>query len=105
MRAPSRVIQWSWMEYGAGLEISVSSTDFTITFLLPMIFTGNSSTKIKHYVIDIASVALIRGASAPRFLQMPISVQGELIVIGRKFCSVQTGKFRNAFLKMRGSNL
>jgi hypothetical protein len=57
------------MEYCAGADASISSTEFII--LGSIRFAGNFNTKIKLYVIDIASVALMRGASAPRFFGMP----------------------------------
>jgi hypothetical protein len=62
------------MEYCAGAETSISSTDFTI--LLSIRFAGNFNGTIELYVIDIASVALIRGASAPRFLLIPVFLKG-----------------------------
>jgi len=74
------------MEYCSGVETSISSTGFTI--LLSIYFAGNFSPKVELYVTDIASVALIRGASAPRFFRMLILLKGELIVIGREFCCV-----------------
>src|SRR3954468_24587723 len=70
MRAPSKVIQWSWMEYCGGVTASFSSTDFTIPSSTH--FAGNLKAKTQLYVIDIASVALVRGASASRFFTMPI---------------------------------
>jgi hypothetical protein len=75
------------MEYCAGADAPISSTEFII--LGSIRFAGNFNTKIKLYVIDIASVALMRGASAPHFFGDADFSQGELIVIGRQFCWVK----------------